>query len=124
VPLDGVGQWRFAHPLIHDAAYAGLLASRRRQVHARVADRLEASATRPGIGAVARHRAAARDRERGVPLLVEAAGQALDVGAAEEAAQFWMAAADLLGSDPAADDYRRRSREALETITAPVQPAT
>ena len=124
VPLDGVGQWRFAHPLIHDAAYAGLLASRRRQVHARVADRLEASATRPGIGAVARHRAAARDRERGVPLLVEAAGQALDVGAAEEAAQFWMAAADLLGSDPAADDYRRRSREALETIPAPVQPAT
>jgi adenylate cyclase len=120
VALDGVGQWQFAHPLIHDAAYAGLLASRRRQVHARVADRLEASATRAAIGVVARHRAAARDRERGVPLLIEAAEQALDVGAAEEAAQFWMTAADLLGSDPTAEDCRRKAREALDTIPASI----
>ena len=121
VPLDGGGRWRFGHPLIHDAAYAGLLASRRRRVHARVADRLEASGSRGAIGVVARHRAAAGDRDRGVPLLIEAAEEALAVGAAEEAAEFWSAAADLLGSDPAAEDCRRRAREALELVAVPAQ---
>jgi class 3 adenylate cyclase len=119
VPLDGAGQWRFGHPLIHDAAYAGLLASRRRRVHARVADRLEASGTRGAIGVVARHRAAAGDRDRAVPLLTEAAEEALAVGAAEEAAEFWTAAADLLGADPAAEDSRRRARAALDLVPAP-----
>ena len=119
VPLDGAGQWRFGHPLIHDAAYAGLLASRRRRVHARVADRLEASGTRGAIGVVARHRAAAGDRDRAVPLLTEAAEEALAVGAAEEAAEFWTAAADLLGTDPAAEDSRRRARAALDLVPAP-----
>ena len=118
VPLDGSGRWRFGHPLIHDAAYAGLLASRRRRVHARVADRLEASGSRGAIGVVARHRAAAGDRDRAVPLLTEAAEEALAVGAAAEAAEFWSAAADMLGSDPAADDCRRRAREALELVAA------
>jgi predicted ATPase len=127
VSLDGTGRWRFGHPLIHDAAYAGLLASRRRQVHARVADRLEASGNRGAIGVVARHRAAAGDRERAVPALIEAAGDALAVGAAAEAAQFWTAAAELLGSDPLAEDCRRRAREALDLVpaaAAPQQPAS
>jgi adenylate cyclase len=119
VPLDGGGRWRFGHPLIHDAAYAGLLASRRRRVHARVADRLQASGSRGPIGVVARHRAAAGDHERAVPLMVEAAEEALAVGAAEEAAEFWSAAADLLGSDPAAEVCRRRAREALDLVSAP-----
>ena len=119
VPVDGAGQWRFGHPLIHDAAYAGLLAARRRRVHARVADRLEVSGTRGAIGVVARHRAAAGDRDRAVPLLTEAAEEALAVGAAEEAAEFWTAAADLLGTDPSAEDPRRRAREALELVPAP-----
>jgi len=119
VPVDGAGQWRFGHPLIHDAAYAGLLAARRRRVHARVADRLEVSGTRGAIGVVARHHAAAGDRDRAVPLLTEAAEEALAVGAAEEAAEFWTAAADLLGTDPSAEDPRRRAREALELVPAP-----
>ena len=28
--------WRFSHPLIHDTAYAGVLAVRRRQLHAQL----------------------------------------------------------------------------------------
>jgi hypothetical protein len=51
--------------------------------------------------------------------MVEAAEEALAVGAAEEAAEFWTAAADLLGSDPAAEVCRRRAREALELASAP-----
>ena len=116
VAVHPAGRWRFGHPLIHDAAYAGLLASRRREIHARVADRLEANGSRGAIGVVARHRAAAGDRSRAVPLLIKAAEEALAVGAPEEAAQFWTAASELLGSDPAAEECRRRAREVLEAV--------
>ncbi len=52
------GDWRFSHALIHDAAYAGVLASTRRTLHARLADQLEASGD-PLVGSlVAVHRAA------------------------------------------------------------------
>ena len=119
VPLDGVGGWQFCHPLIHDAAYASLLASRRRRLHARVADRLESRRGLGAIGVVARHRAAAGDRERAVPLLLDAADEALAVGASTEAASFWFAAADLVEPDPDALTYRRRAREALEAIPRP-----
>ena len=57
-PVDG-GDWRFAHPLIHDAAYAGLLASHRRVLHARLADQLEDARRAAG------HRAAGRPSGRG-----------------------------------------------------------
>jgi predicted ATPase len=115
VPLESGGRWRFGHPLVHDAAYTGLLASRRREIHTRVADRLEANGRRGAIGVLARHRAAAGD-PRAVPLLIEAAEEALAVGAAAEAAQFWTAAADLLGSDPAAAACRERARSALDVV--------
>ena len=50
VAVDGVGGWRFSHPLIHDAAYSGLLGSSRRRLHARVADLLDAQSGRGAIG--------------------------------------------------------------------------
>ena len=53
LPADDGGQWRFAHALIHDAAYAGLLASRRRALHARLADRLELRGGVPAPGQIA-----------------------------------------------------------------------
>ena len=79
----------------------GLLASSRRRLHARVADLLDAQSGRGAIGAVARHRAAAGDGARAVPMLAEAAEEALAVGAPAEAASFWTAAADLLGAGEA-----------------------
>ena len=118
VRLDGPAGWRFSHPLIHDAAYWGLLGTSRRRLHARVADQLEAAAGRGAIGAVARHRAAAGDVERAVPLLAEAAEEALAVGASAEAASFLTAAADLLAGDPAAESFRQRARAALDLIPA------
>ena len=81
VAVDVAGGWRFSHPLIHDAAYSGLLGSSRRRLHARVADLLDAQSGRGAIGAVARHRAAAGDGARAVPMLAEAAEEALAVGA-------------------------------------------
>ncbi len=79
VPTDE-DTWRFAHALIHDAAYAGLLTARRRALHARLADRLEARARPTLLVQIAGHRAAAGDTDRAVPLLREAADSAISPG--------------------------------------------
>jgi predicted ATPase len=115
VPADDQA-WRFAHPLIHDAAYAGLLASRRRTLHARLADHLDIGPPGPTLGQLAVHRAAAGDMVRALPLLRQAADSAMALGAANEAAAFWRQAADLAaGTDPeAAEMDRARAGEALE----------
>ena len=111
VPIDANGGWRFCHPLIHDAAYRSLLASDRRTLHTRVADRIEATQPITAIGAIARHRAAAGDAARAIPLLIEAAEQAEGLGAGTEAAAYYGAAADLaVGSDAVA--LRERATEA------------
>ena len=118
VPFDAADAWRFSHPLIHDAAYWGLLVSARRRLHARVADRLEAAGGRGAIGVVARHRAAAGDTARAVPLLVRAAEEASAVGASAEASSFWTAAADIGPPGPEAEAFRQRARAALEAVPA------
>jgi predicted ATPase len=112
----GDGTWRFSHPLVQDTAYAGLLASRRRRLHARLADRIEGG--RPvSIPALAVHRAASGDADRAIPLLVEAASAALAMGAASEAAGFWRTAADLT-TDPADEArFREAAGSALTAAT-------
>jgi len=129
-PQDG-GQWRFAHALIHDAAYAGLLSSRRRLLHGRLADRLDRRTRGTAPGQIAAHRVAAGDAARAIPLLREAGESALALGAIEEAAAFWRQAADLAAADDpegAASD-RARAAEAVETLallreaSAPTMPA-
>jgi class 3 adenylate cyclase len=119
------GHWRFAHQLIHDAAYAGLLATRRRALHARLADRLEGRAGARSPGQIAAHRVAAGDAERAIPLLREAAESALSLGALAEAAAYWRQAAELGASadqEGAARD-RARATEAV-TIIAALRDAT
>ncbi len=107
VPVEGRTSWRFAHALIRDAAYAGLLTSRRRTLHARLAERLEA-APGAGIGEAALHRVAAGDHARALPLLEEAARQARAIGAISEAAGFYATAAEVAAGDPArAAEYRQ-----------------
>ena len=102
------GEWRFRHPLIHDVAYAGALAARRRELHARLADYLEATDPPAPIDQLAHHRAASGDRVRAVPLLEQAAEAALAVGATTEAIGYWRTALVLLGPDPAGDAIRAR----------------
>ena len=112
------GQWRFGHALIHDAAYAGMLASRRRTLHDRLADRLEQGA-RAAPGQIAAHRVAAGDAVRAIPLLREAADSAIALGAVAEAAAFWRQAANLAEpEDPAgAAVDRARAAEAVEAMS-------
>lgn len=117
VPADASGGWRFCHPLIHDAAYASLLATDRRALHERIADRIEAVSPNAPLGMIARHRAAAGDAERAIPLLVRAAEQALGVGAAAEAASYFDTAAGL-ADGPAAEALRERAAHAREVVPA------
>lgn len=119
VPIDDVDTWRFAHALIHDAAYAGLLTARRRALHARLADRLEARARPTLLVQIAGHRAAAGDTARAVPLLREAAESAMSLGAVAEAAAFWRQAADLGAAvDPDAAERDAASAAAAERVAA------
>ena len=123
VPLEAPDAWRFSHPLIHDAAYWGLLGSARRRLHARVADLLEMADGRAAVGDVARHRALAGDHERAIPLLVQAAEEAFAVGASAEAASFWTEAADLGQPGPETEAYRQRALAALEAVPAGTSPS-
>ena len=56
---EGLGRWRFKNQLFMDAAYGRLLAPRRRQLHAALADRLELVEPPVGAAELARHRVAA-----------------------------------------------------------------
>jgi adenylate cyclase len=113
------GQWRFGHALIHDAAYAGMLASRRRILHGRLADRLERPDSGAAPGQIAAHRVAAGDVTRAVPALREAAEWAVALGAVAEAAAFWRQAADLADADdPGAGAVdRARAADAVEGLS-------
>ncbi len=77
--------WRFRHQLFLDAAYGRLLNDRRHQLHGTLADWYERTGTHIEPAELGRHRAAAGDAERALPLLERALGDALAVGADEEA---------------------------------------
>ena len=110
VPGDATGGWRFCHPLIHDAAYASLLASDRKELHARVADRIESQSPAVALGVIARHRAAAGDL-RAIPLLIRAAESAIGLGARAEAGDYLDTAAELEPPGPARDALVQRAAE-------------
>jgi class 3 adenylate cyclase len=118
-PTEDAAEWRFRHPLIRDVAYASTLASRRRDLHAKLADHLETLDPPVPIDQLALHRAAAGDRERAVPLLDQAAETALAMGAVVEAIGYWRTALVLLGDDPGAALIRAR----VERLEAPGSPA-
>ena len=73
------GQWRFAHALIRDAVYAGLLSAQRQAAHRAIAGAIEAG---PGagpdtFGLLAKHFDAAGMSGKAVPYLVRSAEQHL-----------------------------------------------
>ena len=92
------GQWRFRHQLFLDAAYGRLLTDRRQMLHGALADLLDTYEPRPEVAELARHRVAAGDSVRALPLLEQAAREAAAVGAVTEAEAFARAAAEIRGS--------------------------
>jgi class 3 adenylate cyclase len=96
LPLaGGSGQWRFRHQLFHDAAYGRLLTDRKHKLHTALADRLEAVGAPVEAAELARHRMAAGDVARAIPLLDRAAAEAGALGALTEAEGFRQAAETL-----------------------------
>jgi predicted ATPase len=95
-------QWRFRHQLFVDAAYGRLLADRRRLLHGTLADLLEASEPNVDAADLARHRVAAGDAQRALPLLERASREAAAVGALAEAEAFARAAAEIRGGEASA----------------------
>jgi class 3 adenylate cyclase len=92
-------EYTFRHALVHDAAYATLLHSRRRELHARVADTLERArvidraSVRPEI--LAYHLAQTASTDRAVAYLREAAQVAAERWANAEAVQHLSRAREL-----------------------------
>ena len=95
--------WRFRHQLFHDAAYGRLLSDRRRHLHTALADRLETVEPAVDAAELARHRMAAGDTARAVPLLERAAQEAEAMGAMAEAEAFRQAATALRDGRPMPD---------------------
>jgi predicted ATPase len=92
---EPTGCWRFRHQLFHDAAYGRLLTDRKRHLHTALADRLETVEPAADAAELARHRIAAGDVERALPLLERAATEAEAMGALAEAEAFRQAATAL-----------------------------
>jgi adenylate cyclase len=123
VATDDPDSWRFAHDLIRDVAYAGLLTRHRRSLHSRLADLYEREPD-AGIGRAATHRASAGDAERALPLLEKSARRALAVGATSEAAGFWRMAAELVGvTDPRREVYAANAASVQDPAGRAGEPA-
>ena len=93
--------WLFRHQLFLDAAYGRLLNDRRHRLHGALADWYETTGTPIEAADLGRHRAAAGDAERAMPLLDRALREAVAVGAEEEA------------------DGLRKLMESLRVVTGP-----
>jgi len=95
--------YMFKHALVQDAAYQSMLKSRRVQLHARIADVLEASLPRLAQTepeTLARHYTAASLPERATKYWLAAAQQALQRGAYKEAISHLNAGIGLLADIP------------------------
>ena len=109
--------WRFSHPLVHETAYAGMLGSRRRRLHARLADRFEAGQPLVSVASMAVHRvlpqgtASARSRCSWTPPPVPSR-----LGAPAEAAAFWRSVADLSTDSADILQFRAAATAALAVV--------
>jgi DNA-binding SARP family transcriptional activator/tetratricopeptide (TPR) repeat protein len=98
-----------SHPLLRDAAVSTLNVVRRAQLHARVADALEAEVARPAgsrVLAVARHRLAAFQASHAAGLAPAAASAGLTAAAL----------AQHLGAPEAAEELHRMALEAYDSL--------
>lgn len=90
--------WRFRHQLFLDVAYGRLLNDRRQHLHGALADWLESTGAYVDPAELGRHRAAAGDSERALPLLERALREAVAVGADEEAEELRKLAESIKGA--------------------------
>jgi class 3 adenylate cyclase/tetratricopeptide (TPR) repeat protein len=103
----------FKHALIRDAAYETLLKSRRKELHGRVAQAIEAVHERnlePHVSALAHHyrtAGAAADRQKAIDYSIRAGSAAYALFAYEEAGAHWRAALEVMDEQGGGDRRRR-----------------
>jgi class 3 adenylate cyclase/predicted ATPase len=111
--------YTFKHALVRDAAYASLLTSRRRELHARIAALLEqrwpeTAAAQPEV--LAHHHAEAGAVGRAVPYLLEAGRRALDRSALAEAVAHLGRGIGLISGLPPSHERSRTELEFREAL--------
>ena len=89
------------HPLVHEVAYRSLLIARRKVLHRRIGEWLEAQGGEEALAAIASHYRQSDDLDRARRFLPLAAERAVRLNAPSEACDAYLAAADLF-TDPGA----------------------
>jgi DNA-binding winged helix-turn-helix (wHTH) protein/tetratricopeptide (TPR) repeat protein len=115
-----IPQYQFIHALHHDVVYGQVSPVRRRRLHARLGNALEAivGPHAPEIAPdLARHFEQAGDRRRAVTYLVASAMRALRRFAGTEGARCLDEALTLLAKEPRDDDRRRRELEVRSLLS-------
>lgn len=116
------GRFSFRHALVHDAAYAGLLIADRRQLHARVADTLEADhpallLAQPDM--LAHHLSEGGQHARAVDWWRKAGRRNSEAASyAEAAAQYDRALQSLLETPPGPDRDTQEAKLLTEMLVA------
>ncbi len=100
--LDETG-YAFRHALLAEAVYDDLLPGERVRLHAAYAHALLEGWAEGTAAELARHARASHDRDVAVRASVRAGAEAMAVGGADEAAQHYEAALELLAHGPALD---------------------
>ena len=103
--------YSFKHVLTQETAYASLLLSKRRELHRRVAERLE-MVDPQSVNDIARHFLEAHDEKRALPYLIEAGDRAARAYSTQEAISYFKEALKVL-NDVQNLDLARRAFEGL-----------
>lgn len=106
--------YAFKHALTQETAYASLLMTRRRELHRRVAERLE-ELEPERVNEIARHLLEALEEQRAIPYLVEAGDRAARAYAMAEAQEVYRQAIRLLERHADAG-LARRAHEGLGKV--------
>ena len=93
-------QFAMRHPLVHEVAYRSLLIARRKVLHRRIGEWLEAHEGEEALAAIASHYRESDDLDRARRFLPLAAERAARLNAPREARDAYLAAAELF-TDPA-----------------------
>ena len=106
----GVAQWQFGHPLCEAVVYNGLLKARRRALHLRIADAIEAcweATLEDRAEDLGYHLTRAGEGARALPYLVLSGERAAGRSANEEAISYFKQAARLVSAHAECDDSLR-----------------
>lgn len=111
--------YSFKHALTHEVAYRGLLRERRRALHVRALEALEASQAAPEqIERLAFHAAGGEVWDKAVQYLRQAGARAIEQSAYREAIRFLEQALEALGQSPESPETLRQSIDVRLSLRA------